>query len=75
MAWSRLLPSLRHVVAYMSQDLDEQDDYLQEALVHLWTLDVTRFDLRQHAERSYLRRILVNHMWSLQRAAQAPRLR
>lgn len=69
LAWVRLLPSLRHVVGRMTPDSDEQEDYLQEALIHLWTLDVTRFDLRLQAERNYLRRMLVNHMWNVRRAA------
>lgn len=62
-AWSELAPSLRRVARRMTSARDEQDDLLQEALVALWVIDPTRFDLREPAELAYLRRMLVNRMW------------
>ena len=70
-AWSELAPSLRRVARRMTSARDEQDDLLQEALVALWAIDPTRFDLREHAELAYLRRMLVNRMWDAWRKIRA----
>jgi DNA-directed RNA polymerase specialized sigma24 family protein len=43
---------------------------VQEALVELWMIDPTRFDLRERKELNYLRRMLVNRMWDVWRVAR-----
>lgn len=58
-----LLPAARRI----TEDRDQQDDLVQEALVELWMIDPTRFDLRERKEFNYLRRMLVNRMWDVWR--------
>ncbi len=58
-----LLPAARRI----TEDRDQQDDLVQEALVELWMIDPTRFDLRERKELNYLRRMLVNRMWDVWR--------
>jgi DNA-directed RNA polymerase specialized sigma24 family protein len=68
-AWRVLRPTLRPMVWGLSSDVDEQDDLMQEALIELWQVDPTRFDLEQSADREYLRRMLVNRMLDVSRVA------
>lgn len=59
--------SLRPVARRLTEDVEERKDLLQEALVELWAIDPTRFDLREASEIEYLRRMLVNRMWDVWR--------
>jgi len=65
--WDKLEHSLHSAVCRMTNDTEEQEDLLQEALVELWVIDPTRFDLRERADLAYLRRLLMNRMWDVWR--------
>ena len=67
-AWSRIEWSLRLSVRRITENSDDQQDLLQEALVELWVIDPTRFDLRDRDNLEYLRRMLVNRMWDVWRS-------
>ena len=66
--WSEMEVPLRRVAQRLTENRDEQDDLLQEALVELWRTDPTRYDLRQRNEQRFLRRVLVNRMWKVWKA-------
>jgi DNA-directed RNA polymerase specialized sigma24 family protein len=66
--WRQLTPAMTRAARRLTHDADEQRDLLQEAMIKLWEVDPTRFDLKQTAELRYLRRVLVNRMWKVQRA-------
>ena len=66
-AWDVLRPTLRPLAQRITQDADEEDDLMQEALIELWLIDPSRFDLRAADDCHYLRRMLANRMWSVQR--------
>ena len=67
-AWAMMEDSLRYTAERLTEDSDEQEDLLQEALIQLWITDPTRFDLGVVEERSYLKRMLVNRMWQVRGA-------
>jgi DNA-directed RNA polymerase specialized sigma24 family protein len=61
--WPMFAPLLTRLAGRSAGDPDEAADLVQEALVHLWRMDPTRYDLRDRADYRYLRRALVNRMW------------
>ena len=62
--WPMFAPSLAKFAERLTKDPDEQADLMQEALIKLWKVDPTRFDLHRDPEdRAYVYRILVNRMW------------
>jgi DNA-directed RNA polymerase specialized sigma24 family protein len=61
-AWERFEPRMRRRAAQWTDDLDEQDDLVQEALIRLWKVDPTRFDLRDPVAVRYLRNSMMNRM-------------
>jgi DNA-directed RNA polymerase specialized sigma24 family protein len=65
--WAQLEQSLTGAALRMTKEWEEQEDLLQEALVELWMIDPTRFDLRDRADMAYLRRLLINRMWDVWR--------
>ncbi|MDB4890480.1 MAG: hypothetical protein JWL61_2335 [Gemmatimonadetes bacterium] len=65
--WVQLEQSLSGAALRMTKEWEEQEDLLQEALVELWVIDPTRFDLREGMEIAYLRRMLINRMWDVWR--------
>jgi DNA-directed RNA polymerase specialized sigma24 family protein len=67
-AWDLIKRSLRPATHRITDDVDERKDLLQEALVELWAIDPTRFDLREPKEVAYLRRMLINRMWDVWRS-------
>ncbi len=69
--WGEMEAELRRVAQRLTENRDEQDDLLQEALVELWRTDPTRYDLRRRNERRFLRRVLVNRMWKVWKAERA----
>ena len=55
----------RAVVRYsihLTDNVDLQDDLVQEAMILLWELDITRFDLSERRDLQYVRRSLVRRM-------------
>jgi DNA-directed RNA polymerase specialized sigma24 family protein len=64
-AWPMFAPALATFAQRLAEDEDDQADLLQEALIELWKIDPTRFDLRHEDERAYLYRALVNRMWDV----------
>lgn len=62
LAWGVLRRSLEKRARRITLDEDHQNDLIQDAMIKLWNLDPTRFDLRRRKERTYLRRLLGNRM-------------
>ena len=60
--WARTEPSMRRIARLLCDDPDVQKELLQEGLIKLWLTDPTRYDLTSFADRSYLRRAIVNRM-------------
>lgn len=60
--WVHTEPVMRRIARRLSDDPDVQDELVQEGLIKLWIVDPTRYDLTSFAERSYLRRAIVNRM-------------
>jgi DNA-directed RNA polymerase specialized sigma24 family protein len=61
-AWGRIERQVRHVAGRMTDDRDLKDDLVQEAMVLLWDLDPTRFDLRRREDNRYVMRLLSRRM-------------
>ena len=64
-AWPLFAPALTRVAERMTDDKDEREDLLQEAMIALWNADPTRFDLRDPLDMRYLEKILVHRMWKV----------
>lgn len=61
--WPEFSVRLARVARRMTDDPDEQEDLLQIALIELWKIDPTRFELGDEEDRAYLGRMLVHQMW------------
>ena len=66
--WRDLEPRMRRVAVRFADGPDQADDLVQEALIELWLIDPSRFQLRDPREAAYLRRMLVRRMWDVRRA-------
>ena len=64
-SWEVLEPSLKRFARLMVRNVDDRKDLLQDAMVELWNLDPTRYDFRDDADVSYIRRRLIMRMWSV----------
>lgn len=53
---------MRRIARRLADEPDVQDELVQEGLIKLWIADPTRYDLTSFADRSYLRRAIVNRM-------------
>jgi DNA-directed RNA polymerase specialized sigma24 family protein len=61
-AWAVVQPAVACVARELASSVDEQEDLRQEALIRLWQVDPSRFDLRDREEVRYLRRVAINRM-------------
>ena len=57
-----LLPSVRQVAKLLSDDPTERAELIQEAMVALWQEDPTRFNFRNGADVSQIKKILRDRM-------------
>jgi hypothetical protein len=62
---ARLAPGLRNFAKTITDDVDDQKDLVQEAMISLWTADPARYDVRNKSEVAFLRRILIVRMWQV----------
>ena len=61
-------PALWSAARRLTGNRDLRDDLVQEARIHLWRMDPSRFDLRDGEELRYVRRELLARMWRVWRA-------
>ena len=64
-AWDILGPSIRWFSGVITDERAHRLDLIQEARIELWRLDTTRFVLSDKAEVAYLRKCLINRMWTV----------
>jgi DNA-directed RNA polymerase specialized sigma24 family protein len=64
-AWRKFEPAVARMAERMTDDQDEREDLVQEAMIALWKADPTRFDLRDQRDVRYLHKILVHRMWKV----------
>ncbi|MDB4876957.1 MAG: Sigma-70 region 2 [Gemmatimonadetes bacterium] len=67
-AWALFRPVLLRFARRLTEDSELRKDLVQEALIELWEIDPTRFDLRDPADYTYLRNALMNRMRNVWRA-------
>jgi DNA-directed RNA polymerase specialized sigma24 family protein len=64
-AWPLYEPLLTRLAKRLTDDQDQREDLLHEAMIKLWKTDPTRFDFREKKEVRYLQKILVHRMWKV----------
>ena len=64
-AWEILGPSIGWFSGVITEERAHRLDLIQEARIELWRLDATRFVLSDKAEVAYLRKCLINRMWTV----------
>lgn len=69
--WKRVERAVRRAARRLTTDAEMRKDLVQEARVKLWELDPSRIDLRDNTGVFYVRRVLINRMWDVQRAEWA----
>ena len=62
LAWRKLERSITRYVHLVTPERAAQDDLLQVAMIELWKLDPTRYDLRNRSDMAYMRRTLVTRI-------------
>jgi hypothetical protein len=61
-------PPIVRMVNRFTDDLDLRDDLIQEALIWLWEMDPTRYDLNDPGDVGYIRKALANRVYTMWRA-------
>ena len=62
LAWRKLERSITRYIYLVTPERAAQDDLLQVAMIELWKLDPTRYDLRNSSDMAYMRRTLVTRI-------------
>jgi DNA-directed RNA polymerase specialized sigma24 family protein len=60
--WTRVEQPVRRAASNLAKEPETEEDLVQEAMIKLWQLDPSRFDVRSRTAISYLRRALINRM-------------
>ena len=66
---TRVEQPVRRAASNLVKEPETEEDLVQEAMIKLWQLEPSRFDIGNRAEIFYVRRALIDRMWDVVRSA------